>query len=154
MKMFSKVLALLLALMTVVAMLPMSVFAAEWGKIQAETTKTENGTDSDVVISIDAEALAALIKENGLSTDLIYALKDGVTVDGLTSLFTMEELFQIIPRDEWLKVFTLDDIINTVGIKKLTSYVEDYAALLRSIAESESAVADLSALMGKVANLE
>ena len=53
MKIFSKVLAMVLALLTVLALVPISAIAAPWADVDAET----NGTDSKVTLTLDRKSV-------------------------------------------------------------------------------------------------
>ena len=139
MKKINKAFALLLAMIMLVMALPLSVFADAWVTVDAETNKdaATSTTDSVVTVTVDPTVLLDLIKSKGLSTDLLFALKDGVSLDknALLEIFTVEELFELIPKDRWLDVFDFDKIIDEIGYDVLLSYVgaEDYETLISAV---------------------
>ena len=151
MKIFNKVLALVLALFTVLTVLPMSVLANSWVDVDTETT----GDATKVTVTLDAKALAELLQREGISPDLLWSLKDGATVDAaaLREAFSVQDLFDIIPRDEWLKVFDIEEILNQLGLETLMGYV-DTEGLLKEILADGAALEKLEAMLASVEDLD
>ncbi len=153
MKTFNKLFALLLALLTVVTMLPMSVLADAWVKVDA---KTDAAGASTVTLTLDAGTLADILKKDGVSPNLLKDIAAGVSVDvaALREAFSVEELFEIIPRESWLKVFNVEEIIEKIGVDELLSYVdvdalaEKYADGLIKLLEVDALLADLGGIAG------
>ncbi len=155
MKTFNKLFALLLALLTVVTMLPMSVLADAWVKVDA---KTDAAGASTVTLTLDAGTLADILKKDGVSPNLLKDIAAGVSVDvaALREAFSVEELFEIIPRESWLKVFNVEEIIEKIGVDELLSYV-DVDALAEKYADGLIKQLDVDALLvdlGGIAGLE
>ena len=132
MKIFNKVLALVLALFTLVSVLPMSVFAADkWADVN---TEVDGDNGAKVTLTLDAGTLAAILERDGISADLLQSLKSGISVDvaALREAFSVQDLFDIIPRDKWLEVFELNEIVEAIGLDTLAKYV-DIPALLADV---------------------
>ena len=132
MKIFNKVLALVLALFTLVSVLPMSVFAADkWADVN---TEVDGDNGAKVTLTLDAGTLAAILERDGISADLLQSLKSGISVDvaALREAFSVQDLFDIIPRDKWLEVFELNEIVEAIGLDTLAEYV-DIPALLADV---------------------
>ena len=134
MKKFNKVLAIVLTIFTLVASLPISVFADAWLDVDATT----EGSSSTVQVTVDAGTLADILEKDGISADLLEDIKAGVSVDvaALKEVFTVSELLEIIPRESWLDIFDVDEIMDAIGIENLSKYV-DIPTLLQS-ADSEA----------------
>ena len=76
MKIFNKVLAMVLALIMTVAVLPLGVFAADpWIDVDANTTQNAAGTESHstIVVKVDAKRLAEILK----SGDYVFQIGNG-----------------------------------------------------------------------------
>ena len=82
MKMFNKILAVILTVFTLISALPMSVIADDWFVVDAETA----GSSSTVTVEVDAGALAEILEKNGISKALLADLKNGVAVDPMDIL--------------------------------------------------------------------
>ena len=99
MKMLSKMLALFLALVTLLAMVPISAIAEPWFKVDADNS----GELPVVSITVDASALIAILGDAaGLNADtaILPAVKNGIHVDmeALLTVLTAKEIFEIIPK--------------------------------------------------------
>ena len=142
MKMFNKVLAIVLTIFTLVSALPMSVFADAWLDVDAST----NGSSSKVQLTLDAGAIADILEKDGISPALLKDLMAGVSVDvdALKEAFTVSELLEIIPRGSWLEIFDVDEIVEAIGVDTLRSYVN--LAVLAKAADTEK----LGALMAEL----
>ena len=146
MKKFSRILAMVLALITVLAALPMSVIADSW--LDVETEALPGGDGSKVTVTLDAKALAEILKDDGLSKDTLEAILEDASVNSaeLLEAFSFEELFQIVPREKILELFDLKELINKIGLEKLSTFIDipallagcdkaELAALLRDVPE-------------------
>ena len=124
MKVFSKFLAVLLALVTVLTLIPFSVFAKAsdpWLEVEGD-----EGVDAPVVtVKVDAAALMAWLNDRNASDTVIEQLQSAVEFDlaSLREVFSVVELFELIPREEWLSVVPLQDIIEEVGAEQLLTYI-------------------------------
>ena len=124
MKVFSKFLAVLLALVTVLTLIPFSVFAKAsdpWLEVEGD-----EGVDAPVVtVKVDAAALMAWLNDRNASDTVIEQLQSAVEFDlaSLREVFSVVELFELIPREEWLSVVPLQDIIEEVGTEQLLTYI-------------------------------
>ena len=125
MKIFSKVLALVLALITVLTVLPMSVLADSWLDVDTEELPAGDGTH--VTVTLDAKLLEELLKTEGISKDLIQKLLEAADVDRETlgKIFSLEELYGIVPREKIIEILDLKTIIEAIGLEKLNTYIED-----------------------------
>ena len=108
MKRFSKVLAVVLALITVLMALPLSVFADAWLDVDVDN-RPEGST---LTVTLDGKALVELLEKEGVSKDLISQVLANATLDkeGLLKVFTVEELFQIFPKED-----ILNNQVSSVG---------------------------------------
>ncbi len=101
MRNINKVLAMILAVLTVVTMLPLTVLAESWIKVDGETTVTPEGSESSLTVTLNAERLAELIRDEGdlgaVYDDLKTSIFSGI--DALLEMFTIEEILEIVPRD-------------------------------------------------------
>ena len=129
MKRFSKVLALVLALITALTVLPISAIADSWLDVDAEKLPEKDATH--VTVTLDAKLLADLLTTDGISDGLIQKLLDAADVDRETlgKIFTLEELYGIVPREKIVEILDLKTIIETIGLEKLNTYI-DLPALL------------------------
>ena len=148
MKMFHKVLAIILTVLLLVTALPLSAIADAWFEVDAET----NGSSSTVTITVDGGALADILQENGISVDLIRDLWDqkAIDLDALKQLITTEEIFELIPHDAWVDLIKteVDNVIHTIGFDALESYMDIDAVMATADA------AGLAALLAAVEDLE
>ena len=121
MKIFNKVLSVFLALLFVLALFPVGVFASEpWFEVGAETNEGELPV---VTLKLDVDALKALLQGKEGETS---SLGDGIALDfaSLATVFTPEELFEIIPREDLLGIFSIEDILDQLEIAELEQYVD------------------------------
>ena len=136
MKIFTRVIAVALAMIMSFAVLPLGIFASEpWVKVESETTKPNpNGTDTEtsIVVKVDAKRLAEILKDTGLSRDLINQIKSHISIDieSLMQAVNMDQALKLVPLD----MFDLDAIIDELGDK-----VNAYFALDELIATLEDA---------------
>ena len=130
MKNFSKVLALVLALVTVLAMLPISAFADAWVKVDGKT----EGSDTTVTVTVSAAKLAAILEESGISPSLLQEIKSGVSIDqaALLNVFTLEELFEIVPKKDLLAAIDMDALIAQIDPDLILNDI-DVSALLEDV---------------------
>ena len=122
MKIFNKVLAMVLALIMTVAVLPLGVFAADpWIDVDANTTQNAAGTESHstIVVKVDAKRLAEILKSSGISNDLLHQIKDGISIDidGLLEIMPVEDILEIITPEEIMNLpsFDLEALIDEFG---------------------------------------
>ena len=148
MKVFSKFLAVILALVTMLTLIPFSVFAKAsepWLEVEGS-----EGTDAPVLtVKVDADALMALLRADDASSELLDTLQSGIALDfeSLTQVFSIEELFEIIPSEELFKILSIEQIVKEIGLKKLESYI-DKSALIENVSKN-----DLAALLSDIDNL-
>ena len=130
MKTFNKILAMVLAVLTVLVMLPVNAIADGWLDVDSQT-KAE---DSTLTITVSAEKLAAILRENGVSKTLIKELLKDVSVDknALSKVFTAEELFEILPKQALLDLIDVQEIIDQLDMDTLIGYV-DVRELMKSV---------------------
>ena len=97
MKKFQRLLAMLLAIVMVLGVLPFSAFAAnDWVSVDTNKTTESNVTSTDITLTVDPEALITYIKDRDLE-----ALLTGVSVSGsLSDILTVEEILAIVPEEQ------------------------------------------------------
>lgn len=119
MKKFNRILALILTLVTVLAMLPATVVASEsWLDVSGKN----DGTASTVTVTLDAEQLLAVLK-GGVSASTLKAVLANISVTGLSQVITVEELFEIVPKETLLNIFKPEDIMNDLDKDELDALV-------------------------------
>ena len=96
MKKFTRVLAMLIALVMVLAVLPISAIADTWLNVEAEKETNDNVTTTDVTVTVDPYALLSYLQDG----DLKGLLKGMDASGGLGSIMTKEELLAIVPEDQ------------------------------------------------------
>lgn len=152
MKKFNRVLAMVLALITVLAMLPISAIADTWLDVDAEKEQTGNVTSTDITVTVDPHALLSYLQDG----DWVGLLQGMSATGGLESIMTPDEFFAIVPKEELVKLveMILEDIdtaelkacidVNELltcfdkaalidlfmGLDNLQSYVRDFDALI------------------------
>ncbi|MBR2927519.1 MAG: hypothetical protein IKC31_08080 [Clostridia bacterium] len=131
MKAFNKVLAVILAVITVVAMLPMSVFAQEWAKIEVEN----EGATSKLTLTVDADKLTEILTGNGVSEEGVKDILGSISFDqnDLFEIVSLEELFEIVSKETLMEHLKIDKLVNTLDAATVMGYIEDYAALLEGV---------------------
>ncbi len=142
MKKFHRFLALLLTLVTVVAMLPLSVIAETWADLNVKTDDTADGKPTTVTLNLNADVLADILQKDGISPSLLQDLKAGVEVDinELMSAFSLEELFEIVPREELINVLGgVEGLLNKIGFDALMDMIEDPNALIDDLIQNPEA---------------
>ena len=122
MKRFSKVLAMLLAILTVVTMLPLTAFAEPWIGVDGSPADEATGSESTLTVTINADKLTAILKENGVSSSLLEELKNGISVDrnALLNVFSMDEIFEIVPQEKLLEAVDMDALLEQIDV---TDYI-------------------------------
>ena len=63
MKKFNRVLAMLLAIITVLAVMPFSALAEDWLNVNTDKEKVENVTSTDITVTVDPKALLSYIQD-------------------------------------------------------------------------------------------
>ena len=153
MKTFNKILAMVLAVLTVLVMLPVNAIADGWLDVDSQT-KAE---DSTLTITVSAEKLAAILRENGVSKTLIKELLKDVSVDknALSKVFTAEELFEILPKGA-SKGTVLCRLAEALGIRReKTIAVGDYHNDISMIRQAGLGIAVANAVdEAKALNIE
>ncbi|MBQ1963368.1 MAG: hypothetical protein II369_04535, partial [Clostridia bacterium] len=127
MKTFNKILAMILAVMTVLVMLPVSVIADAWLDVDSQT----EANSSTVTVTVDAKKLATILQENGVSKALLKELLADASIDkaALLQAFSVEELFEIIPKQDLAELINLPELLEQIGVDALVGYL-DFEALL------------------------
>ena len=118
MKKFNRVLAMLLAIITVLAVLPISVLADDWLNVDADKTQVENVTSTDITVTVDPKALLSYI-QNG---DVKGLLKGISATGGLGSIMTKEELLAILPEEQIIEL--AKSIIADIDAKELLACLD------------------------------
>ena len=150
MKVFSKFLAVILALVTVLTLIPFSVFAKEEASEPWLEVESDGNPDAPVVtVKVDAAAFMELLRTDGSLIPSISDLRSGITLDlaSLMNVFTVQELFEIIPQEDLFGILPLESIIEQIGMEKLETYV-DKAELINSVSKE-----DLTALLEDIDDL-
>ena len=177
MKKFNRVLAMVLALITVLAMLPISAIADTWLDVEAEKEQVGNVTSTDITVTVDPHALLGYLQDG----DWVGLLKGISANGGLESIITPDEFFAIVPKEELVKLveMILEDVdkdaliacidVNELltcfnktalidlfmGLDNLQSYIRDYDLLMSYVdaGDIEAAVAyiDTEALLNDYA---
>ena len=137
MKIFNRVLATVLALIMTLAVLPLSALAASdpWVEVEAETNPLPegNGTDTSIVVKLDAKALAEILKTTGISSALLNELKSHLVVD-------KDALMQILTPDELLEIISIEEILNLPSV--------DLGAILEELGDKITVYFDLEGMLG------
>ena len=154
MKKFNRVLAMLLAIITVLAVLPISVLADDWLNVDADKTTVENVTSTEITVTVDPKALLSYIQDG----DVKGLIKGMSATGGLGSIMTKEELLAILPEekildlaktiigdidakalldcldaDKLLACVDKDGLINLLTDMDLKSYVKDIDVLMNYV---------------------
>lgn len=149
--MFHKVLAIVLTVMLLVTALPVAVLADAWFEVDADTA----GSSSTVTVTVDGGALADILEEKGISTDLIRELwaQKAIDLSALKQVITTEEIFDVIPRDTLVELIKseVDKIVKAVGFDAFESYIDTDAVMAtadrEALAARLPADADVDALL-------
>ena len=113
MKKFNRVLAMLLALVTVLAVLPISALAEDWLRVETDKTTVENVASTDITVSVDPKVLLSYMKDGD-----IKGLLKGISASGsLGDILTKEEILAIIPEEEIIAL--VKAIIADIDVKEL-----------------------------------
>ena len=121
MKIFNKILAAFLALLLMLTLLPVGVFASEpWLEVGAQTNEGELPV---VTLKMDVDALKSLLQGG---EDSPVSPSEGISLDivSLTNVFSPTELFEIIPREDLLSVFSIEDILDQLELSVLEQYIQ------------------------------
>ncbi len=137
MRRFHRILAMILAIVTALTVVPMSVFADTW--LEAETEKEMEGdvSSTNITLSVDPEALITYLK-NGDRAGLV----EGISLDGLRDAFDKDELMELISEAEIKNI--ADIALAEVDLEFLMQYI-DVDALIESI-DMDALVAQIRAL--------
>ncbi len=118
MKKFNRVLAMLLAIITVLAVLPISVLADDWLNVDADKEQVENVTSTDITVTVDPKALLSYIQDG----DLKGLIKGMSATGGLGSIMTKEELLAILPEEQIVDL--IKSIIGDIDAKALLACLD------------------------------
>ena len=154
MKKFTRVLAMLIALVMVLAVLPISAIADTWLNVEAEKETNDNVTTTDVTVTVDPYALLSYLQDG----DLKGLLKGMDASGGLGSIMTKEELLAIVPEDQIIDL--VKSVIADIDARDLLACIDadellacvDKAGLVALIKEMDlsSYVKDFDLLMSYV----
>ncbi|MBO7274397.1 MAG: hypothetical protein J6V22_06030, partial [Clostridia bacterium] len=154
MKKFNRVLAMLLALVMVLAILPISAIADAWLNVEAEKETNGNETTTNVTVTVDPKALLSYLQDG----DLKGLLKGMNATGGLGSIMTKEELLAILPEEQLIDLAKA--IVADIDAKALLECLDADAllacvdtaglvALLKKI-DLQKYVKDVNLLMGYI----
>ena len=118
MKKFNRVLAMLLAIITVLAVLPISALADDWLNVDADKTTVENVTSTEITVTVDPKALLSYIQDG----DVKGLIKGMSATGGLGSIMTKEELLAILPEEKILDL--AKSIISDIDAKALLACLD------------------------------
>ncbi len=124
-KQCNRALAMLLALVTMLSVLPISAIAAPWLEVEQETTKKENVTTNDITVTLDAKALLGYLKDRDMD-----GLLAGLSVNGLGDVISTEVLLEIIPEEKIVSI--IEAVEKDVTPEMLLQYM-DVEELLRVV---------------------
>ena len=123
MKKFNRVLAMLLAIITVLAVLPFSALAEDWLKVESDKEKVENVTSTDITVTVDPKALLSYIQDRD-----VKGLIKGMSADGsLGDILTKSEILAILPEEQIIDL--VKSIIGDIDAKALLACVDADALL-------------------------
>ena len=154
MKKFNRVLAMLLALVMVLAVLPFSAIADAWLNVEAEKETNGNETTTNVTVTVDPKALLSYLQDG----DLKGLLKGINATGGLGSIMTKEELLAILPEEQLIdlaKAIVADidakALIECLDVDALLACVDTagLVALFEEI-DLQDYVKDVDLLMGYI----
>ena len=156
MKKFNRVLAMLLALVMVLAILPISAIADAWLNVEAEKETNGNETTTNVTVTVDPKALLSYLQDG----DLKGLLKGMNATGGLGSIMTKEELLAILPEEQLIDLakaifadIEFETLLNSFSANDLLGCVDE-AGLVKLVLKTDvkSFVKDFNALMGYVSD--
>jgi len=137
MKKINRVLAMILAIIMTLAVMPLSVFADAWLDTNVESNKNGNTTTTDVTLSLDAAALLNYIK-NGDKEGLLA----GISFGELTDVFTRDELSDIFPGKDLENI--ISELVEDIDVDLVLQYL-DVEALLEDI-DTDALIEQIKAL--------
>lgn len=154
MKKWNRVLAMLLATVMLLAVLPMNVFADAWLNAGVQTDKEGTTTATDVTLTLDAAALLTYLKTGDKA-----GLLSGLNLGELKNAFTKEELNGIFPTEKISEIFS--NFVESLDLDLLMQYIDADALLktadtdaliaqIQNLPNLESYVSDYDALMGYI----
>ena len=112
MKKINRVLAMLLAIVMTLAVMPLSVFADAWLDTSVDSDKSDTATSTTVTLTLDAAALLSYLKSGDKA-----ALMQGISWDALKDAFTKEELGEIFPQEKLEEIVT--DLLEELDLELL-----------------------------------
>ena len=155
MKLFNRILAMLLTIVMVLAIAPISAFADAWLGVNSDKTQNGNVTSTDLTFTVDPSALLSYLKKGS-----IKELLKGISLDGrIGDFITVDEFFEVIPKDKVNDI--IDAIIADIDTDVLLSYVDvdkllgqvnkaDLIDLIKDIPNLQDYVKDYDALMNHI----
>ena len=118
MKKFNRVLAMLLAIITVLAVMPFSALAEDWLNVNTDKEKVENVTSTDITVTVDPKALLSYIQDGD-----VKGLIKGMSASGsLGDILTKSELLAMIPEEQIIDL--VKTIIGDIDAKALLACVD------------------------------
>ena len=119
MKRYHRILAMMLAIVTALSIVPFGVFADSWVSSEIVTDKNEETgvAETRVILSVDPDLLLEYIKSGDKE-----GLLSGLSLDGLSDIFTIEELLEIFPKHAQERLVEL--IMDDVDIEVIMQYVD------------------------------
>ena len=158
MKKFNRVLAMLLALITALAVLPISVLADDWLNVEADKEQVENVTSTDITVTVDPKALLSYIQDGdvkglikGMSAsgslgdvltkaEILAMLPEEQIIDLVKSIIAdidAKALLACLDADKLLACVDTEGLISLLKDMDLKSYVKDIDVLLNYIDEGD-----------------
>ncbi len=128
-KQCNRILAMLLAVLTLLSVLPISSLAASWLDVEQETTTDENVTTNNITITLDAKALLSYLKNRD-----VEGLVSGLSVNGLRDILSAETLFEIIPEEKFTAI--IEAVEKDLTPEVLLQYI-DVEELLKTVDKSQ-----------------
>ena len=118
MKKFNRILAMLLAIVTVLAILPISALADKWVKVEADKEVVDNVSSTDITVTVDPKALLAYIQDGD-----VKGLLKGMSASGsLGDVLTKAEILAILPEEQIIAL--AKSIISDIDAKALLACLD------------------------------
>ena len=118
MKKFNRVLAMLLAIITVLAVMPFSALAEDWLNVNTDKEKVENVTSTDITVTVDPKALLSYIQDGD-----VKGLIKGMSASGsLGDVLTKSEILAMLPEEQIIDL--VKAIIGDIDAKTLLACVD------------------------------
>ena len=139
-KIFKRVVAMVLALVMTCGVLPLGVFADEpVVKVESDVQTTPDGstTDAKLVIKVNADRLVEILKTNGISSSIVSDIKSGVSVDvaSLLEVISIDEILEIISADKIVNAIKLENMLDELGDK--VNVIFDFDTLIKGLTDEQ-----------------